>query len=150
MYLFVPLPINQCDQIGQFFALWATIQSRWQNLFYPNQPTLLGNFCKGVKVIHFLMKSFWVTFIKNWRILSGHAAFNSNEIFERFFRDPEIKFQLLFVLAIAIGHFLDGAVLAYPAPAIPSINNTTEFDFDQMPFVRESILSLQIDFYLGQ
>ena len=96
------------------------------------------------------MKSFWVTFIKIWQFLSGHAAFNSNEIFERFFRDPEIKFQLLFVLAIAIGHFLDGAVLAYPAPAIPSINNTTEFDFDQMPFVRESILILQIDFYLGQ
>ena len=33
------------------FALWVIIQSRWQQLFYPNQPPLLGNFCKGVKVI---------------------------------------------------------------------------------------------------
>ena len=29
---------DQCDQIGQFFALWATIQSRWQQLLYPNCP----------------------------------------------------------------------------------------------------------------
>jgi hypothetical protein len=57
------------------------------------------------------------------------------------FRDPQIKFQLLFVLAIAIGHFLDGAVLAYPSPAIPSINTTTEFDFTQMPFVSKKILT---------
>jgi hypothetical protein len=55
------------------------------------------------------------------------------------FREPQLKFQLLFVLAIAIGHFLDGAVLAYPSPAIPSINSTTEFDFDQMPFVSMKI-----------
>ena len=47
------LPHNQCDQIRRFFVLWAIIQSQWQQLFYPNQPTLLGNFCKGVKVIHF-------------------------------------------------------------------------------------------------
>ena len=29
---------KQCDQIGRFFALWATIQSQWQQLFYPNCP----------------------------------------------------------------------------------------------------------------
>ena len=29
---------NQCDQIRGFLALWATIQSRWQQLFYPNRP----------------------------------------------------------------------------------------------------------------
>ena len=28
----------QCDQIWQFFALWATIQSRWQQLIYTNHP----------------------------------------------------------------------------------------------------------------
>ena len=27
---------EQCDQIWRFFALWATIQSWWQQLFYPN------------------------------------------------------------------------------------------------------------------
>ena len=29
---------NQCDQIGRFFALWATILSRWQQLCNPNCP----------------------------------------------------------------------------------------------------------------
>ena len=29
---------DQCDQIGRFFALWATIQSPWQQLYYPNRP----------------------------------------------------------------------------------------------------------------
>ena len=28
----------QCDQIGRFFALWATIQSQWQLIFYLNCP----------------------------------------------------------------------------------------------------------------
>ena len=28
----------QCDQIGRFFGLWATIQSLWQKLLYPNRP----------------------------------------------------------------------------------------------------------------
>jgi len=55
-------------------------------------------------------------------------------------REPHIKFQLLAVLAIAIGHFLDGAVLAYPSPAIPSLNSTASFDFQHMPLVREWIV----------
>ena len=29
---------RQCDQIGRFFALWATFQSLWQQLFCPNLP----------------------------------------------------------------------------------------------------------------
>ena len=33
---------KQCDQIGRFIGLWATI-----NL--PKSPTFLGNYCKGVK-----------------------------------------------------------------------------------------------------
>ena len=28
----------QCAQIWQFFAFWASIQSRWQQLFYSNPP----------------------------------------------------------------------------------------------------------------
>ena len=36
---------EQCDQIGRFVAFLASIQSRWQQL--------LGNFCKGVKSIHY-------------------------------------------------------------------------------------------------
>ena len=43
----------QCDQIWQFFGLWATFSSLWQQLICPNLPTFLGNFCKGVKIYHF-------------------------------------------------------------------------------------------------
>ena len=43
----------QCDQIGQFIALWATFQSLWQQLFCPNCVTALDKFFKGVKIFHF-------------------------------------------------------------------------------------------------
>ena len=43
----------QCDQIGRFIAPWATFQSLWQQLFCPNCPYILGNFCKGIKMFHF-------------------------------------------------------------------------------------------------
>ena len=29
---------KQCDQIGQFIGLWATLQSIWQQLICPNLP----------------------------------------------------------------------------------------------------------------
>ena len=32
----------QCDQNGRFFALWATFQSPWQQLFSPNCPHFLA------------------------------------------------------------------------------------------------------------
>ena len=37
---------HKCDQIMRFFALWATIQ-----IILPKSPTLLCNFCEGVKNI---------------------------------------------------------------------------------------------------
>ena len=37
---------EQCDQIGRFFAFWASIQSRWQQLFYPNHPHCWAIFVK--------------------------------------------------------------------------------------------------------
>ena len=40
---------RQCDQIRQFFALWATIQSWWQQLFYPNRPHCQTVFVKVSK-----------------------------------------------------------------------------------------------------
>ena len=40
---------NQCDQIGQFFGLWATFKT----IILPKSPTFLGNCCKGVKSFHF-------------------------------------------------------------------------------------------------
>ena len=33
--------------------------------------------------------------------------------------------QILSVLAISIGHFIDGTVLAYPSSAVPSLRNST-------------------------
>ena len=44
---------TQCDQIGRFIALWANFQSLWQQLICPNLLPFLGNFCKGVNIIHF-------------------------------------------------------------------------------------------------
>ena len=34
----IRVPLNSVTRLGDFFALWATIQSRWQQLFYPNGP----------------------------------------------------------------------------------------------------------------
>ena len=30
--------LEQCDHIGRFFALWATFQSLWDQLFSQNRP----------------------------------------------------------------------------------------------------------------
>ena len=46
----------------------------------PKSPTSLGNFCKGVKIIHFLVNSFWAIFIHIWRFLSDHTAGSSLSI----------------------------------------------------------------------
>ena len=44
---FSRLITTKCDQIGGFFALWATL------INLPKSPTFLGNFCKGVKIYDF-------------------------------------------------------------------------------------------------
>ena len=64
---------RQCDQIRRFFALWATIQGRWQQLLYSNRPHYKAILAKVTKSIIFLVKSFWATFIDIWRFLSGHT-----------------------------------------------------------------------------
>ena len=45
-----------------------------ERIISPKLPTLLGNFCKGVKIIHFLVKSYLGNFYKHWRFLSVHTA----------------------------------------------------------------------------
>ena len=45
---------NQCDQIGRFFALWATFLKPLATINLPKSLKFLGNFCKGVKIYHFL------------------------------------------------------------------------------------------------
>ena len=49
----VIVPHNQCDQIGRFFALWATFLKPLATINSPKSLTFLGIFCKGVKIFHF-------------------------------------------------------------------------------------------------
>ena len=49
-----------------------------------------------------------------------------------------ITVQIFAVMGIAIGHILDGTVLAYPSPAIPSMfseNSTLKLQHEQLSFV---------------
>ena len=56
---------------GQLLKPLATI-----NL--PKSPTFLGNFCKGVKIYHFLVKSLLGNFDRYLAIFSGHTACSSS------------------------------------------------------------------------
>ena len=51
--------------IGRFFALRATIESRWQQLFYPNRPHCKAIFVKVSKSFIFLVKSFLGNFYRH-------------------------------------------------------------------------------------
>ena len=42
---------EQCDQIGRFFGLLGNFSKPFATLILPKSPTLLGNFCKGVKIL---------------------------------------------------------------------------------------------------
>ena len=55
---------DQCDQIGQFFGLWATFQSLRQQLICPNFPHSKAIFVKFI----------WATFKDIWRLFTGHTA----------------------------------------------------------------------------
>ena len=77
---------EQCDQIGQFFALWASIQSRWQQIFYPNCTHCLAIFVKVSKAFILLVKSFLATFFwSHWprvclsRMKSPKLAFSYSQ-----------------------------------------------------------------------
>ena len=50
----LPRSSYQCDQIGQFIGFWASIQSQWQQLFYPNCPHCQAIFVKvSNSIYHF-------------------------------------------------------------------------------------------------
>ena len=59
------IPAKQCDQTGQFIALWTIFQSLWQQLFCPNQPHFYAIFGKVSKPFIFLMKSFLGNFYRH-------------------------------------------------------------------------------------
>ena len=77
--------LQQCDQIGQFLALWATFQSRWQKLFCPNCPHFFDNFWIGVKIFYFSSEIIFGSAFKDiWWHFTGHAgALQSNRILSR-------------------------------------------------------------------
>ena len=66
---------NQCDQIGRFIGLWATLQSLWQQLICPHLPHSTAIFVKVSKSLIFLVKSFLGNF---WRFFSGHTGSNKS------------------------------------------------------------------------
>ena len=55
----------QCDQIGQFICLCGNFSKPVAIITLPKSPTFLGNFCKGVKVCYFLVKSFLGNFCRH-------------------------------------------------------------------------------------
>ena len=62
--------VNSVARLGDLFALWAMIQSRWQQLFYPNRPHCdLAIFVKVSKSFICLVKSFLGNFYKHLAIL---------------------------------------------------------------------------------
>ena len=71
---------NQCDHIGRFFALWATIQSWWPQLFWPNCP-FLAIFVRVSKSFIFLVKLFLGNFLDIWQFFTGYTVHNSPDEF---------------------------------------------------------------------
>ena len=69
--------LDQCDQIGQFIALWATFQSLWQQLFCSNSLHFWA-ILKGSKSFVLLLNDFWTIFIDIWQLFTGHAAYRPN------------------------------------------------------------------------
>ena len=53
--------------LGNFLKPLATI-----NL--SKSPAFLGNFCKCVKSLIFIVRSFWATFLDIWQFFSGHTG----------------------------------------------------------------------------
>ena len=81
---------DQCDQNGQFFALWATIQSRWQQLFYPNCPHCKAIFVKVSKSFISLVTSFLGNFYRNLAIfIWSHCSWSSRSWTELFITTSE-------------------------------------------------------------
>ena len=78
--------------LGNFLEPMAAI-----NL--PKSPTYIGNFCKGVKIYHFLVKSFLGNFYIHLAIFSGHTGATN-----------------LFINTRGTGHKIDPAV-KNPPPA---------------------------------
>ena len=53
----------------------------------------------------------------------------------------DVLVQVVSVLTIAIGHYIDGTVLAYPSSAIPSLKETKEIELNSATedLIRKSV-----------
>ena len=71
---------GQCDQIGQFIALWATFQSRWQQWLCPNRPHCQAIFVKVSKSFIFLVKSFSGNFYRDLAIFYWSHCLDLSDI----------------------------------------------------------------------
>ena len=74
---------TQCDQIGQFIALWATFQSLWRQLFCPNHPhfrqllSKIFNFSSGI-IFGQLLSTLGDFYWSHWfQPISSKAVFRS-------------------------------------------------------------------------
>ena len=89
---------GQCDQIGRFFALWAIIQSRWQQFFYPNCPHCQEIFVKVPHSFIFLVKSFLGNFYRHlaifiWSHCLGRTILVRTEIASASKRSKKMPFH---------------------------------------------------------
>ena len=63
----------QCDHTGRFFALWATFQSLWQQLFSPNRPHSYVILVNVSKIFHFSSEIIFGNFYI-WRFFIGDTV----------------------------------------------------------------------------
>ena len=59
---------DQCDQIGQFFCTLGNHSKLVATIILSKSPTLVGNFCKGVKIIHFPIEIIFGNFYRHLAI----------------------------------------------------------------------------------
>ena len=86
----------QCDQIWRFIGLWASIKCFWHHL--PKSLTFLWNFCEGIKIYHFLVKSFLGKFYRHLEIFfwSHWLVHQMKHFWFLNFKEISISFQKCF------------------------------------------------------
>ena len=68
---------NQCDQIGRFFCFLGKHSKLMASIILPKLPTLVGNFCKGVKIIHYSSEIILGNFYKHLAIFYWSHCFEA-------------------------------------------------------------------------
>ena len=100
---------RQCDQIGQFFCTLGNHSKLVATIILSKSPTLVGNFCKGVKIIHFPIEI----------------------IFDNFYRHLAI-FHLV-TLSLGVSRDKISQVLVFRLQFVKSIHSVTTFYRARIP-----------------